>query len=180
MLSRVVKSMYLAQERVIRDLHQQGSFVAGSRCTLPIRPNTVTRKAQGRSRRLSSQKEPCRSRALPPAQLCDKRRLGTSVPLLNVLAVGLAIHELNSDCRQCQRSSLPEVSLLGWAQAASLTYRALQRQPVLLPVAQRATSVGDISQAALPQAEPCTCTWMGENSTCARLGRWCCCMWRPR
>ena len=39
-----------------------------------------------------------------------------------------------------------------------MTYRALQKQPVLLPLAQPATSVGDTSQAALPQAKPCTCT----------------------
>ena len=45
-----------------------------------------------------------------------------------------------------------------WAQAASLAYSAVQRQPVLLPLAQPATSVGDISQATLPQAKPCTCT----------------------
>lgn len=33
-----------------------------------------------------------------------------------------------------------------------------QKPPVLLPLAQPATSVGTMSQAALPQAKPCTCT----------------------
>ena len=88
-------------------------------CRQLVRPSQ-TQTPQQRDERcselncgMSSQKEPCHSRALPPAHLGDKSRLGTSVPRLSVLALGLVIYELNSGCKQCQQSSVPQESPLG-------------------------------------------------------------------
>ena len=85
----VLVSLDLAQETARGDLCQHGRFVAGHWPTLPKHPKTVTREAQGRDHRAPSQKEPCCSGALTSAYVADKLRLGTSVPLLSVLAVSL-------------------------------------------------------------------------------------------
>lgn len=73
--------------------------------------------------------------------------------MLSVLAVSLLIHELSSDCRHGQCSSLRGKPAR--AQAAPLAYRALQREPALLPLSV-AFRLRDISQAAIPQNKPCT------------------------